>query len=508
MSSIYSLSEDQQDIFDAYKTGENIFITGPGGCGKSHLIKCIIDDIKKTEKKYSVTATTGCAAILLGLGAKTINSWAGIGIANQTDNIIVTSIMMDNRKKKNWKNTDILIIDEVSMMSKHMFELLDSIGKRVRNNASPFGGIQLILSGDFYQLPPVGDKERNPDSCKFCFESNLWADTFDSQFILDKSFRQKDEDYISILNQIREGRLSRGSYNLLKSRVGIKPDSRLITKPVSLCATRKLVEQINKVHIDNIDDETFIYDFKGKYSFKFGSPETSSKDGQTSITSFFQSNKPDVSGNVTKDEYNLHQLYDYVKEHESTRKFKEVNSTRSRYSQLPSSKVIERSVNYLDKNSYFTKSLCLKIGSQVMCTKNLNIEKGIYNGAVGIVKKFNPENVEVLFNNGTTYNVDYQEWEHDATPDITYYQIPLVLAWAITIHKSQGASLDYAELDIGDSVFAEGQTYVALSRVRSLQGLFIKSFNPGKIRTNPKVVEFYKQFLYETDDESVAMEDA
>lgn len=495
------LSIEQQEIFDAYKEKENIFITGPGGCGKSFLLKHIIDDIKNSDKKYSVTALTGCAAILLGLGARTINSWAGIGFAKSSDNAIITNIMMNKYKKKNWIKTQILIIDEVSMMSKHMFELLDAIGKRVRGNTKPFGGIQLILSGDFYQLPPVGDRN-NPDSSKFCFESPLWEETFDSQFILDKSFRQKDETYISILNQIREGRLNRTGLRLLQSRVNIEPSDDLITKPVSLNPTKHSVELINKKYMDEIDSEEYIYQFKGSSTLSISNTPVQ-KDGQTSITSFFKKPTQDISDKSTQDTENidLEELYNHIKYLELTKKLKEANSLRSKLQQLPTSEHIDIAIEQLDKNSHFTKQLKLKVGCQVMCTANLDIDKGIYNGAVGIVKKCNPTNVEVSFNSGIIYNIPYHGWEHDLTPNITYQQIPLILAWAVTIHKSQGATLEYAELDIGSSVFAEGQTYVALSRIKSLDGLFIKSFDPMKIKTNRKVIEFYKQFEYDSDSE-------
>ena len=156
------LSFEQQLAFNKYVEGHNIFITGPGGTGKSVLIKKIQQHAQEEQgKTVSVCALTGCAAILLDCGARTVHSWAGIGIANGDNTAIINRVMKSSFKKRAWYETDILIVDEVSMMSQKMFELLDALGRNIRKSKSylPFGGIQVIFSGDFYQLPPVGDME-------------------------------------------------------------------------------------------------------------------------------------------------------------------------------------------------------------------------------------------------------------------------------------------------------------------------------------------------------------
>ena len=172
-----SLSREQLIAFDKYVKGDNIFITGPGGSGKSALIKIIHKHAYNKFKDIQVTALTGCAAVLLNCKAKTLHSWAGIGLGNGTTEQLITKIKKNKFAKALWKGTDILVVDEVSMLSLKLFNTLNEIGKSVRGNLKPFGGIQLIFSGDFFQLPPVGDKD-DPDTQRFCFESDNWNTVF------------------------------------------------------------------------------------------------------------------------------------------------------------------------------------------------------------------------------------------------------------------------------------------------------------------------------------------
>ena len=162
------LSKEQQFAFDKYLQGKNVFITGPGGSGKSALIRKIYIHSYNINKSIRVTALTGCAAILLNCKATTLHSWAGIGLGIGSQDSIIQKIKRNKFAYAIWKATDILVVDEVSMLSRKLFDLLNAIGKSLRKNNKPFGGIQLLFSGDFYQLPPVGDKDE-PETMQFCF---------------------------------------------------------------------------------------------------------------------------------------------------------------------------------------------------------------------------------------------------------------------------------------------------------------------------------------------------
>ena len=200
-------------IYDSYLNGENIFITGPGGVGKTFAIKHIYDDAKSNNKRICVTALTGVAAVLLDCNATTIHSWSGVGICNKSDSSIISKISRSEFYKYNWKNTDILIIDEVSMMSLRIFELLNKLGQIIRLNRKPFGGIQIILSGDFFQLPPVKET-------LFCFESSVFHSSFNKIINLTKIYRQQNDSiYKNLLLNMRKGLITKKSIELLNSKI-------------------------------------------------------------------------------------------------------------------------------------------------------------------------------------------------------------------------------------------------------------------------------------------------
>ena len=435
------LSKEQQIAFDKYIQGHNIFITGPGGSGKSALIRLINDHAYKKFKGIYVTAMTGCAAVLLNCKAKTLHSWAGIGLGNGTIEQLVTKIKKNKFAKALWKSTDILVVDEVSMLSLKLFNVLNAIGKAVRNNPNPFGGIQLVFSGDFFQLPPVGDKDEI-DTQRFCFESEDWNTVFrpDCQIQLIKIFRQTDEIYSTILNQIREGKIRRKSNDMLLEYVGRPFAANLVAEPTKLFPTRVKVENINNTKMSALQSDE--KEFKIKY----------------------------------------------LKDLEMTRAER---VTRCDYTD----KDIQMELEFLANNLICEKEMKLKVGAQVMSIINIQSDRGldVCNGSQGIITGFCAISgcPQVKFNNGIEMIMTRNIWQSDKIPGIGVSQVPLILAWALTIHKSQGATLDAAEIDVGSGIFECGQTYVALSRVKSLDGLYLTSFDASKIRINRKVKEFY-----------------
>ena len=433
------LSKEQQIAFDKYVKGHNIFITGPGGSGKSALIRKIKEHCKK---EIQVCALTGCAAVLLNCKAKTLHSWSGIGLGNGTIEQNIKKIIGSRYKRDMWKETDVLIVDEVSMLSLKLFNMLNEIGKAVRKNYRPFGGIQLIFSGDFYQLPPVGNKYEPNTQC-FCFESVEWNTIFkqDCQIQLVKIFRQTDEIYSNILNQIREGKIKKSSNNILLQCVGREADENLVVEPTKLFPTKNKVEYINNSKMNALDGE--------------------------------------------EKEYTIKQVLDL----EMTAEEKRI---RAQYTKED----IQTELDFLSGNLICDKNIKLKIGSQVMCVVNIpstTNDEMICNGSQGIIIKFCPTtNFPIVkYNNGFEMIMSRHIWLSENIPGVGVSQVPLILAWALTIHKSQGATLDTAEIDVGSGIFECGQTYVALSRVKSLNGLYLTSFDVDKIKINRKVKEYY-----------------
>ena len=437
------LSKEQQIAYNKYVQGNNIFITGPGGAGKSALIRMIYKHAYSQFKDIHVTAMTGCASILLNCKAKTLHSWAGIGLGNGTNEQMINKIKKNKFLKAIWKGTEILVVDEVSMLSLKLFNMLNDIGKAVRGNSRPFGGIQLIFSGDFYQLPPVGNRDE-PETQQFCFESDDWNSVFhrDCQVELVKIFRQTDEIYSTILNQIREGKIKRKSNDMLLEYVGREFDPKLVAEPTKLFPTKNKVEQIN------VSKMTALHGDEKEFKLKYLKDLEMTKNDRTKRLDF-------------------------------------------------TDKDIQVELDFLAGNLMCDKEIKLKLGAQVMCIINMKSEQGdvlICNGSQGIITEFCTVTgfPKVKYNNGVEMIMTRHVWESDKIPGIGVSQVPLILSWALTIHKSQGATLDAAEIDVGSGIFECGQTYVALSRVKSLDGLYLTSFDAKRIRINKKVKEYYE----------------
>ena len=461
-----TLSNEQQEIYDKYVSGKNIFITGPGGCGKTKIIQYILDDALERGKNVQLCAMTGCAAVLLERNAKTVHAWSGIGMANGTVEEIAEKVLKTSYKRKKWK-IDLLIIDEVSMMSVKLFHVLHEIGRWVhRKPQIPFGGIQVIFSGDFYQLPPVGNDEEI-ETNQFCFESELWEQTFDHQIELTKIFRQKDKEYVKILNQIRRGVLKRSTINTLEKYVNRKPEKDSMVIPTKLLPLRRSVEAINNKFMNEIKSEKKEFILTHEYDI----PETSE---------FYQ--------NVSRKPNPDHMIQDI---NELEMKLKSFSKEQKR-----------KELELMETNLNCKSKLILKTGAQVMCIVNLDMdgEQQICNGSQGVIIHFENNYPVVRFHNGAIRVMSPHIWTSEKIPNIGVKQIPLILSWAITIHKSQGMTLDMGEIDIGNGIFECGQSYVALSRVKNLDGLYLTSFNPKKIRIKKKVSKFYKNLNMKKDE--------
>ena len=443
------LSVEQNFAFQKFVKGENLFVTGPGGTGKSRLIKHFVQHATKIGKPVSVCAMTGCAAILLGCNAKTLHSWSGIKLANGDSNAIVARVIKNKTSVANWKRVAVLILDEVSMLSAKLITILDDIGRRVRRNPVPFGGIQVVFTGDFFQLPPV-PTEGEPDTELFCFESPVWAKTFKQENILQLTtmFRQADPVYIDILNQIRTGVLDEDKKRILQSYVGreYKPELHENCVPTKLFAIRSKTDYVNNTMFAKLKCPEHVYEIVKK----------------TNCLTYIANDKP-------------------------------IDPFVLRASAQLTREDLKFETDFMIQNSPCQQVLRLKIGTAVMCTFNLDLEKNICNGSQGVVIGFveNGDVPIVKFANGVVQTMVPHYWQSENVPIVAIGQIPLCLAWALTIHKIQGTTLDMAEIDIGQSIFEYGQSYVALSRVKSLEGLYLSAFHPQKIKANPKVIAFY-----------------
>jgi len=415
-----NLSPAQLEVVKAFEEGKNLFVTGGAGSGKSYLLSFL-------KRNYAslgleVTASTGIAAV--NIGGSTIHSWAGIGLANLPIAQIIENLLSPKlaRVRRKIRRARALAIDEISMISAEVFEILNQVFQSVRENDKPMGGIQILLFGDFLQLPPVN---RGSADFNFCFNSQTWQNLDLQSFALDGSFRQSDETFVKILNNLRVGNLTKFDREVLESRIGLEDLSAI--RPTILTTHNLKVEQINNLELKKIPREEVVH--RGEY---FGEPAK---------------------------------------------------------------------IEFLKKNCLAPELLSLKAGSQVMMIKNTYQKEGIINGSLGIIRDFSPrKNYPVVeFSNKKIITIAPEEWlierfdeeKKMIVTDAGVTQIPLILAWAMTIHKSQGLTLDKISCDLSDA-FSPGQVYVALSRAKSLEGVFIKSINFEKIFADHAAVKFYR----------------
>lgn len=409
------LNEKQQEAVNIIINNKNILLTGSAGTGKSFTLKTIINILKENKKNYGLTAMTGSAACLIG--AQTLHSFMSIGLGNGSVDECILKIRKRSSVLKTLMSLDVLLIDEVSMLDVELFEKISAIMSIIKAAKyskdcfekeeilnTPFGGIQLVFIGDFYQLPPVNGL--------YCFMSPLWNKCNIFSVVLDELIRQKDDVlYQKILKIIRKGRCTDNILSVLEK---LK-----YTKFINGIEPTKLYPINTDVNKINTDEYKKLLE-KGNNSFYY-------------------------------------KAYSNIGVHDNTLK--------------------EYDVNLIE-------------GAQVMITRNIDIAKKLVNGTRCVVKKLNTDNVIVQSIDGLFHTIEYFK---DVSENNKSYisHIPVKLAYAISIHKSQGMTIDALEIDLGKNIFACGQLYTALSRGTSLKNIRIINIDKNSFKINENVKKFY-----------------
>ena len=403
--------------------GENVFLTGYAGTGKSYILNKLKEKLKK---KLTITSTTGIAAV--NVKGQTLHSWAGVGLCKNPVYKTIEKIKTRPSVMKQILGCKILAIDEISMLNIETFEYVDEVFRAIRDSNEPFGGIQVLFIGDFYQLPPV--ENESMEERKYCFESHIWKDLKLQNVILKKNYRQSEEKFIKALSDMRTNRLTEDDIKLLETRE-TNLDT-FETDMLHIFSTNDEANRYNLAKFNMIDEPVKIF---------------TAKDG------VYRGAKP-VYENFTENE-------NYVLE-------------------------------IFGKNCRADKELPLKIGAKVMLLINLDFNRGLINGSCGKIIEFNENTISIKFDNGVTAPIPKHTFEYYYHDKIAAErtQFPLKLAYGITIHKSQGMTLDKLVVDCS-RIFERGQAYVAMSRVKTLDGLYIKSFSKEKVMVDSKVADFY-----------------
>ena len=404
---------DQARALKILQSGENVFLTGSAGTGKTFLLNQFIAYLKNKKIRAGITASTGIAAT--HLNGRTIHSWAGMGIEQAMDKKSIKRLARNEELTEKIKETKVLIVDEISMLNAERLDLVDKICKAIKDPFRPFGGIQIILCGDFFQLPPVSRDKR----ARFAYDAYAWRNSGIKVCYLEKQFRQDDSEFTNILNQIRGNKAGDKEVSLLRKRL-YKPVNRF-SKPTKLYTHNIDVDAINSYELARLSGDEKAYNM--------------SESGPREL------------------------------------------------------------VDFLKKSCLAPEELKLKVGAMAMFVKN-NFDSGYVNGTLGEIIDFEENGYPIVkIKNGNKIAAPPSSWniEEDDRVIASIRQIPLRLAWAITIHKSQGMSLDTAEIDLSKS-FERGMGYVALSRVRTLNGIRLMGINQLAVKVNQQVVEKDKEF--------------
>ena len=407
----------QDEAFDLLKMGKNIFLTGAAGSGKTFLLNKYINYLRDNNVCVAVTASTGIAAT--HLQGTTIHSWSGIGVRDNLGKKDLEKLLTNDRIKRNYKKTKVLIIDEISMLHKHQLDMVNSIAQYILASDQPFGGMQIVLCGDFFQLPPVSSSASSEEK-QFAFEADAWQEGDFHVCYLHEQHRQGNDPLLDILNDIRSGTAGEQTKVPLRTRYKKEPQGTI--KATKLYSRNINVDAINEHELANIDGQEKVFAMK-------------------------------TAG----------------------------------FSTL---------VEGLKKSCLASEHLKLKMGAEVMFIKNDPAGRYV-NGTRCVVVGFDRNEdwpiVRTFDNKTITAFPEDWKYEDNGVVRAIISQVPLRLAWAITIHKSQGMTLDAAEIDLGDA-FEPGMGYVALSRVRSLQGLKLMNLNEMALKVHPKILQHDQVF--------------
>jgi ATP-dependent DNA helicase PIF1 len=418
----------QDRALDILKTGANVFLTGEPGAGKTYVINKYIAWLEAAGLNVAVTASTGIAAT--HIGGMTIHSWSGIGIKSELTPYDLDQISGREKIVKRMKRAHVLVIDEISMLDGRTLDMVDQILRTVRATEQPFGGIQVVCIGDFFQLPPI---TRQGDITVYAFEGKSWLNMNPLVCYLTEQHRQEDEMLLGLLGSIRRNEIEEEHYTLLQEQKEIAYEN---IDPTRLYTHNADVDAVNAAELAKLPGGAKRYTMKGT--------------GRKQL------------------------------------------------------------VEGLVKNCLSPEQLILKEDAMVMCTKN-NFEAGYVNGTLARVIRFDDNMPVIETPDGREILIKPTSWEltEDKKVLAAIEQLPLRLAWAITVHKSQGMSLDAAEIDLSKA-FVYGQGYVALSRVRTLEGMKIMGMHPNALQVDPKIVEQDKKFHVESEhaeDAFIEMED-